>query len=175
MNLNGTIRKLLAGVLAAAFAALPVQTAFCAERVTGEDLEKILDIREDATPALAPAPAPAAAPVVAAKNEKAKRESLSLTGEVTAASASGLAVQFGSTAEGGKEIYLPADQKTKLTRLSSLAQLKPGDTVKVDYERRYEEPEKGKKIFLGAVATGVTLLSQAPAQGSLVSSEEKAP
>jgi hypothetical protein len=94
-----------------------------------------------------------------------------ITGEVAAASSSGIAVQFGSTSAGAKEIYLPLNEKTKFQRFLNPSQLKAGDTVQVVYEQTYKEPEKGKRILLGAVATEVILLKQAPAQGALVTRE----
>lgn len=111
----------------------------------------------------------------AAEEEKPKIETAKVNGEVTAVSLSGIAVQYGTAKDGGgKEIYLPLNDKTKLQRFQSPAQLKVGDTVQVVYERKYQEPEKGKKIYLGAAALEVVLLKQAPGEGALVSRGEGA-
>ena len=113
------------------------------------------------------------APDDSRQEQKPKVAVTRVTGEVTAASSAGIAVQFSSTAEGAQEIYLPLDEKTKFQRFLHPSQLKAGDTVQVVYEQQYKEPEKGKRVFLGAVATEVTLLRQAPAQEALVSKEEE--
>ena len=111
----------------------------------------------------------------AAEPEKPKVVATRITGEVSAASSSGIAVQYGNGKDGAaQEIYLPLDKKTKFQRFTAPSQLKPGDTVEVAYEQKYQEPEKGKKVYLGAVATEVVLLQQAPAQGALISKDEAA-
>ncbi len=111
---------------------------------------------------------------LAAEEAKPKSQVAKVTGEVAAASSSGIAVQFGSSKEGAKEIYLPLNGKTKFQRFGNPSQLKPGDTVQVVYEQTYREPEKGKKVYLGAVATEIVLLRQGPGEGALVSQEEGA-
>ena len=111
----------------------------------------------------------------AAEEEKPKVATNTITGEVSAASSSGIAVQYGNGKDGAaQEIYLPVDKKTKFDRVAGASQLKYGDTVQVVYEQKYKEPEKGKKVYLGATATEVVLLQQAPAEGALVSKREGA-
>ena len=115
-----------------------------------------------------------AAPVFAAE-EKPKMETAKVSGKISAVSSSGIAVQFESSAKnGGREIYLPLTAQTKFEKVASAAQLKYGDTVQVVYEQKYREPEKGKKVLMGATATQVVLLKQAPAEGTLVSGGEEA-
>ena len=108
------------------------------------------------------------------QEEKPKVAMNKITGEVSAASSSGIAVQYGSTKTAAKEIYLPVDKNTKFDRVAGASQLKYGDTVQVVYEQRYKEPEKGKKILMGATATQVVLLKNAAGEGALVSKKEEA-
>jgi len=110
----------------------------------------------------------------AAEEGKPKTAMNRVTGEVSAISTSGIAVEFSGSGESVREIYLPLTGKTKFQRFANPAQLKPGDTVQVVYEQTYREPEKGKKIYLGATAVEVTLLKQAPVPEALVSKKEGA-
>ena len=112
-----------------------------------------------------------AAPEEAAKP---KIETLKISGPVSAVSSSGIAVQYGMGKDAAKEIYLPISGKTQFQRFQSPAQLKVGDTVQVVYERKYQEPEKGKKVYLDAMATEVTLVKQAAGDGALSSRGEGA-
>ena len=111
----------------------------------------------------------------AAPEEKPKVATNTITGKVSAASSSGIAVQYGNGKDGAaQEMYLPLNGKTQFQRFIKASQLKPGDTVQVVYEQTYKEPEKGKKVYLGAAATEVVLLKNAPADGALVSKKEGA-
>ncbi|MBI3322571.1 MAG: hypothetical protein HYZ94_02705 [Candidatus Omnitrophica bacterium] len=109
-----------------------------------------------------------------APEEKPKVVMNTVTGQVSAAGNSGIAVEVGSSKLGSSELYIPLDKKTKFQRFEKPAQLKTGDTVKVVYEQKYHEPEAGKKVYVGATAVEVTLLKQAPAEGSLISRREEA-
>ena len=117
----------------------------------------------------------AGANAFAAEEIKPKIETVKISGPLSAVSSSGIAVQYGNAKDGAaQEIYLPLNGKTQFQRFQSPAQLKVGDTVQVVYERKFQEPEKGKMVYLDAAALEVVLLKQAPAEGTLVSREEGA-
>lgn len=108
--------------------------------------------------------------------EKLKVESADLTGEITAASRTGIGVQYQITSEGSREIYLPIDEKTRLDRIFSPTDLRPGDTVQVRYERTYREPQQGKRLFVRTRAATVALVRRSPeGAGALVSTEKGSP
>ena len=108
----------------------------------------------------------------AAEEPKPKTETVKISGPLSGVSSSGIAVQYGMGKEAAQEIYLPLSGKTQFQRFQSPAQLKVGDTVQVVYERKYREPEKGKKVSLGVTALQVILLKQAAGEGALASRGE---
>lgn len=106
------------------------------------------------------------------KEEEGKVEYKEVTGTVSAVSKQGIAVEYSRTLEGSFEVFLPLGDKVKLERLNSLAELKPGDTVKVRYEQILKETKEGSPRVLKTTATEVALMRRAPEEGALISKEE---
>lgn len=101
-----------------------------------------------------------------------KTEMVRVTGQVSAVSRQGIAVEYAKTSKGSKEMYLPLAEKVRLQRLQDVRELKAGDTVEIQYQRTYQEGEKGKRIILDTMAMEIRLLKKAPEGEALVSKEE---
>lgn len=105
------------------------------------------------------------------EKEEGKVEYGEVTGTVSAVSKQGVAVEYSRTKQGSYEMFLPIAEGIRLSRIQSLTDVKPGDTVKVGYQQTVKEDGKGKRVVLKTVATELTFLK--PAQ-QLTSKEEAA-
>jgi hypothetical protein len=104
--------------------------------------------------------------------EEGKLEHKEIIGQVMGVSAYGISLEYRKSARGSYEMLLPFDEKTRLDRIASLKQLKVGDTVKVEYDQRVKEDEKGKRQLLMTIATRVTFVKPAQAEEGLSSNEQ---
>ena len=116
-----------------------------------------------------------ASPVAGAGIEEPEQKVLSkeVSGQVSGASVSGLAVELEATSEGTKEIFIPVGKKTKYERVKKAADLKVGDSVRVAYDQDYRKDKDGKWTILRTTATKVSLVRKADEAGALVSREKK--
>ncbi len=110
--------------------------------------------------------APIAAPVAVAPTtapvDDAKVMIKSVTGKVVSMTKRNLSVEYETktTASGTEisEMLLPFGKEMALERLTSLKELKPGDTVSVRFKQRYHEDEKGNPILLSTEILSVALM-----------------
>ena len=105
----------------------------------------------------------------AAEEPNEKVLSKEISGTVSAASSSGVAVEYDIS----KEVFLPVGKETKYEKVVKSADLKHGDTVKVAYEQVFREDAEGKWKLVGTRATKVSLLRKAPEEGALISTEAR--
>ncbi|GEM_PF-2519377 len=115
-----------------------------------------------------------AAPKAAkAEEKKLKTVSKTISGQVVTIWKNKLAVQFAeSETAGTEEMLIPLDKKLRLSGVKALSEIKPGDTVKVNYELLFEDKKGDKRPeaelpVLGTKAVALTLLKKAPAAGAL--------
>lgn len=101
-----------------------------------------------------------------------KVEYKEVTGEVSAVSKRGIAVEYSRTRTGSSEMFLPFADHVKLQRVQDLTQLQPGDTVKVRFEQTYTEDKDGERTVLKTTATEVEMMRRAPGDGALISTEQ---
>lgn len=94
-------------------------------------------------------------------------EQKTVTGEVMGATKRAISVEFSRTPTESTEMLLPVDGKTAVERLKSLADLRRGDRVSVEYQQTYREDEHGERIILRTIATRVALLRSASNEGAL--------
>jgi hypothetical protein len=91
-----------------------------------------------------------------------------VTGDVTYVTKRAISLEYSKSAETSFEMLLPVNENTRLERVKSLSELKPGDRIKVQYQQEYKEKdEEGNPIVLNTVATNVALLKHAATQGTL--------
>lgn len=104
--------------------------------------------------------------------EEGMLENREVTGTVASVMRNHLSVRQ-TAKQGTSEIILPVNDKTRFERLVGLSDLRPGDLVQVQYQRRVKKLEKGKEQILKTFATHISLLKRAPEEGALMSREEE--
>ena len=86
-----------------------------------------------------------------------------ITGEVVWIGKRAISVEYERTKDESKEMLLPIDSKLKLERIKSLAELKRGDTVHVQYDQTLKKTdEQDPGTLVNTLATKVALVRQAP-------------
>jgi len=98
-----------------------------------------------------------------------------VTGEIVTATKHAISVEFARTATATEEMLLPLDAKVKVEGPKKLADLRPGDRVRVQYRQTYREGKNGERITLKTLATKIVLLRTAAPEGSLRSNETATP
>jgi hypothetical protein len=84
-----------------------------------------------------------------------------VTGQVVWIGKRAISVETGRTATESQEMLIPIDGTTKVDRLTSLSELKPGDTVRVECQQTYKQLEDGSESLAATVATKIALLRSA--------------
>ncbi len=101
------------------------------------------------------------------KDADEKIEQKAVVGELVHMGKRAMSVEFAQSEAGTSEILLPINDRTKVERVRTLGDLKPGDRIEVQYEQTYKDGEGGIQIILRTMATRVTLLRSAAKQGNL--------
>ena len=95
-----------------------------------------------------------------------------MTGEVVWIGKRAISVEYERTKEESREMLLPINSKLKLERIKSLAELKRGDTVHVQYDQTLKKTdEKDPGTLVNTLATKVALVRQAPVGAPTQSSQ----
>ena len=107
--------------------------------------------------------APKSAQPAAAEAPQERVEHKSVTGKLVASTKRMLSVEYSTTDEASYELALGYAPETKFVHAKNLADLAPGDTVKVDYDQVLRpEGDKGEWIVRKMTATTIALVRRAP-------------
>ena len=82
----------------------------------------------------------------------------SVTGTIVTMTKRAISVEYEATGDQTSEMLLPFASNVAVERVQSLKELKPGDTVKVDYRQRSLDDADGTHRILKTVATTITLV-----------------
>lgn len=117
-----------------------------------------------------PKPAPAAAAPVQQPDDVTV-QSKDITGEVVYVSRRSLSIEYKRSGGSLYEMLIPVDADTKVERVSSLAELKRGDRVRVHFNQLVKAAAEGEEPrIVKTVATKVALVREASPEGTLRSS-----
>lgn len=103
--------------------------------------------------------------------DDAKVEEGTITGDIVTATKRAVSVEYARTGTASEEMLLPLDDTIKVEGPKTLAQLKPGDRVSVQYRQTYRDGKDGKRTILKTVAVKIVLLRSALPEGSLRTEE----
>lgn len=97
-----------------------------------------------------------------AKETKKTATEKQIQGTVGGISKEFIAVTYINDAVKGEEFEkaFPVDENTKLEKISDIASIKPGDTVKVKYEETVEESDTGEIINVNRKATVIIFIKK---------------
>ena len=82
----------------------------------------------------------------------------SVTGTLVTLTKRAISVEYEAAGDQISEMLLPFTPDVALERVQSLSELKPGDTVQVDYRQRSRDDADGHPMILKTVATAITLV-----------------
>lgn len=97
----------------------------------------------------------------------AKTETKQVTGQLVMVRKNKISVEYATEKDGSYEMLLPITPDVRFKYIRGLEQLQSGDTVTVEFEQTYREPEDGERVILKTVAKEIQLVKHAvPSSGS---------
>jgi hypothetical protein len=93
--------------------------------------------------------------------EDAKTETKQVTGQLVMVRKNKISVEYATKEDGSYEMLLPITSDVRFKHVRGLEQLQPGDTVTVEFEQTYRDPEDGERVILNTVAKEIQLVKHA--------------
>ena len=116
-------------------------------------------------------PAWAASAPASSEAPKERVEHKTMTGKLVSITKRALNVEYSATETESFEQMFHYGSDTQLIRVKTMDELKPGDTVKVEYAQTYQERAGGQMELVGTQATSIALVRRSIPSDNLMSRE----